>query len=271
MKRDSYSISHAMLATLPVKEYVTTNYDVLFEAATQSVGEKLRILPYDAEETREKGKSPDKWLLKLHGCINHKDDIVLTRAHYLNYNERKQALAGIVQALLITRHMLFVGFSLSDDHFFNIASTVRKAMKSDNHDTAFGTALSLVDNPVVKELWKGDVHLVHMDSENMSAGARQLEILLDYVCTKSVSPTNHLFDPEYHSILQPGDKIFRDEMLQFIDKLDNDSNVTNSFSFQAFKRSMMTTFNNDNIFKNSSRRDIIDRIINNSTCNNTID
>jgi hypothetical protein len=28
---------------------------------------------------------------------------------------RRAALAGIVQALLVTRHMLFVGFSLRDD------------------------------------------------------------------------------------------------------------------------------------------------------------
>jgi hypothetical protein len=35
---------------------------------------------------------------------------------------------GIVQALLITKHMLFVGFSLSDDAFNQVGMTVRRAL-----------------------------------------------------------------------------------------------------------------------------------------------
>lgn len=35
---------------------------------------------------------------------------------------------GIVQALLITKHMLFLGFSLSDDAFNQVGMTVRKAL-----------------------------------------------------------------------------------------------------------------------------------------------
>jgi hypothetical protein len=41
-------------------------------------------------------------------------------------SERRQALAGIVQACMITQHMLFIGFSLNDTNFVNIASTVKK-------------------------------------------------------------------------------------------------------------------------------------------------
>jgi hypothetical protein len=31
----------------------------------------------------------------MHGCINHKEDIVLTREDYHHYNTRRAALAGI--------------------------------------------------------------------------------------------------------------------------------------------------------------------------------
>jgi hypothetical protein len=133
-----------MLASLPVKEYITTNYDLLFEQAAEATGEKVRVLPYEPDQPS------GKWLLKMHGCILHENDIVLTREHYLRYNERNQALAGIVQAMLITKHMLFLGFSLSDDNFYNIASTVRKSIRtSDNksQDAPFGTSVALVDNP----------------------------------------------------------------------------------------------------------------------------
>ena len=53
--------------------------------------EKLSVLPYDRRE------SHDKWLLKMHGCVNHPSDIVLTRSDYIRYSERRAALAGIVQ------------------------------------------------------------------------------------------------------------------------------------------------------------------------------
>lgn len=35
----------------------------------------------------------------------------------MRYASRRSALRGIVQSLLITRHMLFAGFSLNDDNF----------------------------------------------------------------------------------------------------------------------------------------------------------
>ena len=42
---------------------------------------------------------------------------MLTRGSYARYDEHLPALAGIVQGFLMTRHMLFVGFSLTDDNF----------------------------------------------------------------------------------------------------------------------------------------------------------
>ena len=45
------------------------------------------------------------------------------------YGYERGALSGIVQALLITKHMLFVGFSLTDDAFHQIAETVRRALQ----------------------------------------------------------------------------------------------------------------------------------------------
>ena len=65
---------------------------------------------------------------------------VLTRGDYLRYADRRAALAGIVQALLITREMLFVGFSLKDENFFRIADDVRKAVGGDGSSARkFGT------------------------------------------------------------------------------------------------------------------------------------
>ena len=90
-------------------------------------GKDIAVLPYmDAGAASASG---DPWLLKMHGCVTHPEDIVLTRyfnydwnamghciyinmmwrEDYIRYHERRQALAGIVQAFLITKHMLFIG------------------------------------------------------------------------------------------------------------------------------------------------------------------
>jgi hypothetical protein len=111
---------------------VTTNYDQLFEEASAASRIKVSVLPYDPSADNE------RWVLKMHGCISHPQDIVLTRVDYLRYESRRAALMGIVQSLLITKvplptitsslrrfvlmriavqHMLFVGFGMTDDNF----------------------------------------------------------------------------------------------------------------------------------------------------------
>ena len=120
---DSYTLTYALLAGLPATEFVTTNYDELFELAAAGAGTPVVCLPYEpVTSTRQ------RWLLKLHGTVGRPSDIVLTREDYLRYPDRRGALAALVQALLITRHMLFVGFSLGDDNFHRIVDDVRKAL-----------------------------------------------------------------------------------------------------------------------------------------------
>src|SRR5205814_4557631 len=116
---DRYGLTHALLASLPLREVVTTNYDELFEMAWAARGRRPSVLPYVLRP------DADSWVLKRHGSVSHPDDIVLTREHQIVYEDRNAALAGVVQTLLLTRHMLFVGFSLSDDTFHRIADDVR--------------------------------------------------------------------------------------------------------------------------------------------------
>ena len=53
----------------------------------------------------------------------------------------REALSGIVQALLITKHMVFIGFSLRDDAFNQIAATVRRALQPAAGSTSSGTTV----------------------------------------------------------------------------------------------------------------------------------
>ena len=40
---------------------------------------------------------------------------MLTRSQMSDHREQNKALAGIVQSMLITKHLLFVGFSMQED------------------------------------------------------------------------------------------------------------------------------------------------------------
>ena len=220
-----HSISHALLAALPVSEVVTTNYDCLFEQASTGAGIPVRVLP--GEPAHEEGR----WLLKMHGSIDRPREIVLTREDYLRYEQRRAALAGIVQALLMTRHMLFVGFALRDDNFHRIADAVRKAIhpvggEGDTKHVRFGTALVLLHNPLQEELWKDDLHwtpVLELEPGEDQAAAearagRRLEIFLDCLLAR-ISSVSYLLHPDFRTVLSPGERTLADALHELTRRL----------------------------------------------------
>jgi hypothetical protein len=186
----TYTLTHALLAGLPATEFVTTNYDELFERAADAAGMPVVALPYEPVTS-----SRQRWLLKLHGTVGSPSDIVLTREDYLRYPDRRGALAALVQALLITRHMLFVGFSLRDDNFHRIVDDVRKALGNRGPDPKpFGTALMVDAHSFTHELWSGDLDIVALDEA-------EVRVLLDRVLAMSSTLSEFLLDDSFAGFL----------------------------------------------------------------------
>ena len=216
------SLSHALLASLPSSATVTTNYDELFEIACMDAGSRPAVLPYESP------RDADRWSLKLHGCVRHADDIVLTRQDYMRYGDRRSALQGIVQALLVTHHMLFLGFSLTDPNFHQIADDVRKALNPEGHTSVaaeFGTALTLLPDELRAELWKHDLALLAIgDGETSTEDAsRLLEIFLDRVVAKSGIGSRHLLNPTFDGALSEGERELRDGLQDLVATLSPDA------------------------------------------------
>lgn len=199
----TYSLAHALLASLPIREAATTNYDALFERAAESIHSDFAVLPYHPARDRE------RWLLKLHGDVDHPEDIVLTREHYLRYSEQRAALAGIVQALLVTRHMLFVGFSLSDDNFHRIVTDVRKALPPSSEGT-FGTALFLERDPLLEELWSRDVEVLAASTgeggQDTANARRSVELFLDLLLHEATDDSAFLLERRFEHLLLPEER-----------------------------------------------------------------
>jgi hypothetical protein len=216
-----HSISHALLASLPVREIATTNYDRLFEDASDSVKRKTAVLPY------RPNRHLDRWILKLHGDLDQPDEIVLTRDDYLAYDDRRAALAGLVQGLLITKHMLFVGFSLEDDNFHRIVHDVRKAIRPSGEAKDldhFGTAVMLDDNALKRELWSDQLAFASTavpDSVgDKRAAARRLEIFLDRLLFETADTSAYLMNPAYDSLLSKEDGYLRDRFQEFLEGVE---------------------------------------------------
>ncbi len=203
---EDHSLLHGMLACLPSSEVITQNYDQLFEKAATGAGRPVATLPYTDEQTH------NRWLLKMHGCVSNPEDIVIRREDYLRYAERRAALTGIVQATLLTRGMLFVGFSLRDGNFHRAVDDVRRAVLGNKSGKSLGTALFLAPSALTAELWSSELEIVHFQEPNdplignEPAAARRLEIFTDCLLAHCKTTTNHLLDPTFAHLLSDGEK-----------------------------------------------------------------
>lgn len=208
------SLLHQLLASLPVTEAVTTNYDWLFEKAWSDAERAHVVLP------GEGARDATSWLLKLHGTIEEPDRIVLSRDDYLRFEGEGKALAGVVQAMLLTRHMLFVGYSLSDDNFHRLVHQARSTLgDSDEHlPGRFGTALTPDEGGLVQQLWADDVDFVSTATDPDGTGpVRRLAVFLDLVAAEASAPAAHLLDHTYDAVFSPAERELRAALQQVVD------------------------------------------------------
>ena len=208
----SYALAHALIADLPVQEYVTTNYDPLVELAAADIGRELRVLPF------QESNPGAPWLLKLHGDAAHPESVVLTREEYLQFGDTRAALAGVLHSLLLTRHVLFVGTSMQDDDLIRIAHQVRSATRAPGAGPRqrSGTVLALLEDPARARLWEQDVQTVAIaptDTPPVEA-ARLLEVLLDCIGCLSTPPTGYLLDPAYRGMLSDEERALAEALQQ---------------------------------------------------------
>ena len=202
----NYGLTHALTATLGLREAVTTNYDVLYERAFEDCGNTLSVLPHRPVN------GADAWILKIHGCTTQPHDIVITRRDYLRYDATRSALFGIVQAMLITRHILFLGFSLNDENFYALIDEVRRAI--DGHGTnvdrgPFGTAILQREKAFASELWERDLRIHAMltaTATQVAEANRSIEIFLDYLAYRAHDASAHILNPAYESGLSAADQ-----------------------------------------------------------------
>ena len=223
-----HAIGHSLLACVPARSSITTNYDTLFEKACHSVDqfgakpygpEKLAVLPFAPK------KECNRWLLKMHGCCTHPDDIVLTAEDYAKYESSGQAaLGGLVQAELMTSHMMFVGFSMTDANFMRLITSVMDAYGGESRDGA-GTIISVGKlGPGIKEVFSkfginteeiaANLEWNEYNSKNRwnTNPGREMEIFLDYLAMHGTDTAYPIFDDNFMTALKSGELSLRNHL-----------------------------------------------------------
>lgn len=224
-----YGLAPALLAALDIEQAITLNYDTLFERAAEDGGLPRRRIP----GARAGEALSDRWLLKLHGTIDEPASIVLTRSDYLGFNAERAALSSIVKATLMTRHVLFVGFGMTDDHFHEIIHDVRKAvLSSGSSPVDIGTVLTLKDDLLDRTLLS-ELEFVPFSSgapdPDYPAAARRLEIFLDAMLAHASDAHSYLLDKTYTDGLTDDERVLRDRLLALVDELPPRAKSTTSW------------------------------------------
>jgi len=192
-----HALAHGLLVGLRATAMVTTNYDSCLENAAAGIPGYEPVVMVDRPAL---GGKP--WLLKLHGSETNTRTIVLAEDDYTQLKENFRAIRGVVQSLMLTNHLLFVGFGFAEDDFLQMSEEVKKVRSlalEEDQDVRVGTALGLTKKtPKFDELtyeWMLD------DGGDAVAAARLLEILLDRLAWRcQVSGEGraaYLLDPEY--------------------------------------------------------------------------
>ena len=219
LSRPLHAVGHALLASLRTAEAITTNFDALYEqACAATFDDRPRKLPW------QKAEPGHAWLLKMHGDVDH-GHLVISRDEYLAYDALWRPLASMVQAAMMTRHILFVGYSLSDENFVRLGRDVSLLLGRMKLDRVVGTVLSLRHEAMLKALWGEDLQIVAMATPEtaLSAAARLLDIFLDRVAMNAASEEHsYLLDPRYKALIDNPDSLVIKNLIELGHAVDKE-------------------------------------------------
>jgi hypothetical protein len=113
-----------VLAVRRFRYIVTTNWDLLFEAAYAQIGQGYQVLA--SEEDAPNFSYDQHNLIKLHGSVDRPLTLIATTDDYEGYAETHRRLLDKVGDLLDTNTLLFVGYGLRDEHVRRLLATIRR-------------------------------------------------------------------------------------------------------------------------------------------------
>ncbi|MCC5672572.1 SIR2 family protein [Kocuria rhizophila] len=104
-------LPHESLLNLDARLIITTNYDKVLE---RLFGDGYVYLTYKNDNIAESVRTGKSIVLKLHGTTDDPQGLILTRLDFAELRRKGVQALGVVEALALTRTVLFLGYSLDD-------------------------------------------------------------------------------------------------------------------------------------------------------------
>lgn len=210
---------HKMLVSLPFRGILTTNYDTVLEAALGAIDQEsasdnsLVIDENSGARVHEflmamnNDKRMTRRIAHLHGTFNPADSIILSiedykRAYGLDpaaeddEKNKSRLRFRLLWAVLATRRVVFVGFSMDDPYLNKILETVSEDLWTWNKSTHFAImSISLKDAEDSKDKSKrlnneyGVGTVFYEDPDNSHQGLEQIVDEIHEACTIRSQPT----------------------------------------------------------------------------------
>lgn len=122
---------YSALLNLEPKIVFTTNYDKLFESASQN---GFAVHTFESTAVGDALRIGEPVFVKLHGSTDSITDAVLTRTDYARAATKGRATFDALAALSLTSTILFVGYSLDDPDIQLVLQAVgRSGMRPEAH------------------------------------------------------------------------------------------------------------------------------------------
>lgn len=121
------SQAHQILARLPIRTLWTTNYDNLLEKALEDQGRAPDVKTAKSALTVSSPEAAAT-VYKMHGDRNDPQGMVLTREDYEHYALQNAPFLTTLQADLLGKTFLFLGFSFSDPNLDFVLGRLRAWM-----------------------------------------------------------------------------------------------------------------------------------------------
>lgn len=102
-----------IIARLPISTYWTTNYDKLIEKELEKQNRKVDV-KMDSDQLSTTLANRDAVVYKMHGDVDHPAKAVLTKDDYVLYDNKRPLFRTILKGDLISKKLLFIGFSFED-------------------------------------------------------------------------------------------------------------------------------------------------------------
>jgi len=170
-----------MLAALPFKIVITTNYDRLFEKALAKLDKEPHVFVYDPsppgdEPTPDLTTDPTverPLLYKMHGDLDKRDSIVITDEDYINFVQRmseKDIVHPVPQTIRFRMQRwptLFVGYSLRDYNLRLLFRTLRWKVDAANFPESY--SLDKWPDPLILQIWQNERRFITFLTEDLWA------------------------------------------------------------------------------------------------------